>query len=160
MVPSVGSYRRSRVRPVVVLPQPDSPTRPASPPCGWQAAAMRPRPVNGTACSCPCRRRGNTAADALLQRDSRSSGFAPLLKFFLLAQPAIGVVGVAQFGSGRHLVQADLHAALAARRKRAACGRVQQVNGLTLDGHQTLLLLGVSFGMELIRPFVYSCWGL
>ena len=24
----VGSYRRSRVRPVVVLPQPDSPTRP------------------------------------------------------------------------------------------------------------------------------------
>ena len=52
-------------------------------------------------------------------------------------------MGVAQFGSGRHLVQADLHAALAARRKRAACGRVQQVNGLTLDGHQTLLLLGV-----------------
>ena len=42
-------------------------------------------------------------------------------------------MGVAQFGSGRHLVQADLHAALAARRKRAACGRVQQVNGLILN---------------------------
>ena len=74
------------------------------------------------------------------------SGFAPFLKFFFLAQPAIGVMGVAQFGFGRHFIQADLHAALAARREGAARRRIQQVDRLALDGHQAFLLLGVQLG--------------
>ena len=55
-------------------------------------------------------------------------------------------MGVAQFGFGRHFIQADLHAALAARREGAARRRIQQVNRLALDGHQAFLLLGVQLG--------------
>lgn len=72
----------------------------------------------------------------------------------------MAVVRIAKLRLGRHLAQAYLHAVCAARRERAACGRIQQVDRLTLDRHKALYLLSAELGNRIDESFGVFMLGL
>src|SRR5215468_9023386 len=116
--PEVGSIRRSTARPAVVLPQPDSPTRPSVSPTPM--VKLTP----STAWTWPTVRRSRplrTGKCFLRSWTARTGWFA-----LTIAVPAGGPVAAAFLFVDRPLAAADIVGAIAARCKGAALGQLEQ----------------------------------
>src|SRR5699024_10394716 len=138
--PPVGLYSCSRVRPTVVLPQPDSPTRPRVSP-GRIANETLSTALSGGVLAKPVRTGKYSFQCSTCTRYSLLGILLPLLRI-LDIHPAGCAVAFADHQFGRLLTQADLHGEIAPRAERAALGQVQHVDRGAADRHKPLLHVG------------------
>src|SRR5215813_7532175 len=142
MTPAVGSSAARMSLEVVVLPQPDSPTKPSVSP------ALMVKLMPSTAFTQPRTLPNRRLATGKCFLRSRTSSNSSLTRHLLACQPAPGSSSVPYGLLTWFLAAATIECMLAARMEATAVGQVRQIRRLAGDAVERLLRAELRYGVE------------